>query len=189
MAFYKIKFFTVELPQSLGRSAVYQNISSQLEPQNAVFFNVESGDYILYLTFFLFLNLIGAGLGHWAERYEFIPRLFKIAHNSNARLDTVSIRRYVTIYILLATADIVQTASGFPKYEVGLIASLFIRSLGTRAWLYFLFNIALTSSIIIVVPRYLSSSVSKRVFFILSVILLVVVISNAYSLAMISRSS
>lgn len=190
--FYQIKFFTVELPQSLGRSAVYQKTTSQIggnAPQEALVFNVESGDYILYLTFFLFFNLIGAILGHWAERYDFIPKTFKIARNANTRLDDVSVGKYVAIYIGLATTDIAQTALGFPKYEAGLIANLFIRSLGTWAWLYFVFYIALTSSITLTVSRFLSPSLSKRIFFILSVLLLVVVISNTYSLAMTSRSS
>ena len=70
---YQIELVTFRLPQSNVRTAMdaYQNIGAQ---QPAKFLNLDWGDYLLYYTFFLALNLGGTIIGYWISRAAFIEQ-------------------------------------------------------------------------------------------------------------------
>lgn len=191
---YQIEFLTLRFPQSALRTIVYQNTTYANSQQTLMYFYLDWGDYLLlYFSFFMLVNVIGAFIGYWISRSTLATKLFKgdvaATHQRfdaivSLSLEKISLRLLVAFYVLLTTVDVVQTILGFPEYEVGVIAKAFIVFLDGWAWLYFPFRIILTFIIVMLIYRYATPQVSKRLFLILSLITLAIVILNTYSLAM-----
>jgi len=183
--YYQIKFLTTQFPQSVVGTIVYQNFTWTEPP--IIFFAVDWGDYFLYYTFFFSFNLVGAIIGYWTSRSTLPTKLKHGAESANELVDTtlkrISLSYLTAFYVFLTAVDIAQTVLGFPEYEVGIIAKLFIVFFTESAWLYFPFRIILTVIIVFLVCRYTTLQVSKKLFVTLSVITFASVIWNLYSLA------
>lgn len=188
LEFYQIDFFMLQLPQADIRTLVYRKLTWTNPP--LTFFYVEWADYFLYYTFFFSLNLLGAIGGYWIGKATWVAKLLKRGRTSVTRhidatvslLEKMSLRFLVIFYVFLATVEIAQTVLGFPEYEVGLIARVFIVFLNDWAWVYFPFRIVLTLIIVVLIYCYTTPRASRMLFGIISLITLAAVIWNTYSL-------
>ncbi len=71
--YYQIELVMLRLPQSYVRTVMdtYVNIGFE---QPTRFLYLDWGDYLLYYTFFLALNLVGAIIGYWISKSTFVVR-------------------------------------------------------------------------------------------------------------------
>jgi parallel beta-helix repeat protein len=106
----------------------------------------------------------------------------------NSELEKISLRFMAILYVFLTIVDIAQTFWGFPDYEVGIIAKVFITFFGDWAWLYFPLRIIVTSIIVFLSYNYVTPHVSKKLFVVLSLITLAAVILNIYFLIMLTNA-
>lgn len=185
--YYQIEFLTLQFPQADIRTVVYQN-RTWTEPP-IVTYSLDWGDYFLYYTFFFALNLVGAIVGYWISRSTHATKFLKdsmkiIIKHVDVVLNRISLGHSAVFYVFLTAVDTVQTLLGFPEYEVGIIARVFIVLFSDWAWLYFPFRIILTFIIVVLVYRYATPQISKKLFVVLSLITFASVIWNLYSLAM-----
>lgn len=186
---YQIEFLTLQLPQSLPRTLIYQN--QTWTPQNLMIFYADWGDYFLYYTFFFSLNLVGAIVGYWIGKPPLaiflkgnIVLMGRRVHSIiSSSLEKVSLKILITSFLLLTGVDIAQTILVFPEYEAGLLAKAFIVFFGSWALLYFPVRIVFTLMIVILVHHHAPPQLSKKLFAVLSSMTLAMVIYNACSLA------
>lgn len=188
---YQIEFLTLRFPQSALHTIVYQNTTHAESQQSLTSFYLDWGDYLLYFSFFTLVNLVGAIIGYWISRSNLANKLFKgdVASTNqrfeatvNSNLEKISLRLLTTLFVLLTAVDIAQTFICFPEHEAGIIAKVFIIFLDSWAWLYFPFRITLTVIIVILIYRFTTPQVSKKLFLVVSLITLAIVILNTYSL-------
>jgi len=172
-----------------GLQSEYNSLTNELSlTRNMVYALLITTTVFIAATFFLSKRKLKAGPNEPPLRTRLKESIASANHRVYAMvsssLDRFSITSLGTLYVFLTVVDIAQTLWGFPEYEVGVLARVFIVLLSDRAWLYFPFRIILTSLIVIAVYKLTTPNVSKKLFLILSLMTLAAVIWNTYTLIM-----